>query len=93
MAGILATVMCTMIQEAEDHGLAVSQSGIVFASIFILQVGSPVKHLIHYILFRLFSSLQVGSLNITHCTFNTYFNLPDNFCTCVWEAHIQDRVN
>ena len=28
-------------QEAEDHGLAVSQSGIVFASIFILQVRSP----------------------------------------------------
>ena len=29
-----------LFQEAEDHGLGVSQSGIVFASIFILQVRS-----------------------------------------------------
>ena len=62
-------------QEAEDHGLAVSQSGIVFASIFILQVRSP---------------------NITYRTsyINTYFfYLSDHFCTCIWEAHLQDWVD
>ena len=36
-------------QEAEDHGLGVAQSGIVFASIFILQVWSLVNPYYMYI--------------------------------------------